>query len=129
MSDTVGLMTPDEESFFGKLILNELQLKGLSKIIASLAFPKILGSIDNNICDKLPEPWKTNAQDLVTAFYTALQDGNISDEEIASITDKASVVLSAEIHIPLIGEDVELEAFQYLLKFLASTIKGMIAKK
>jgi hypothetical protein len=129
MNSKVGLMTPQEAKFFAKLIADVSGLKGFNKIVASLVFPALLDGIDNKIGDKLPEPWQTYAEDLITATYTALQDGVLSDEEIDTITNSISAVLGAEIHVPLVDQEIEIETFQYLLKYLASTIKGMIAKK
>ena len=129
MGNKVGLMTPQEAKFFSGLIADASGLKGFNKIAMNFVLPALLDGVDNKVGDKLPEPWQTYAENLITSVYTALQDGNLSEEEVDAITDSVAKVLSAEVHVPLIGEDVELEAFQYLLKYLASVAKGMITKK
>lgn len=125
----VGLMTKDEAQFFGKLIASEIPVKGVYKLALNFALPALLNGLDDNIGDKLPEPWQTYTEDLITSVYTALQDKVMTDEEIATITDKVATVLSAEVHVPLIDEATELEAFQYLLKYIAATVKNLITKQ
>jgi len=125
----LGLMTKEEAQFFGKLIAGEIPVKGVYKSALNFALPALVNGLDDQLGDKLPEPWQTYAEDLITSVYTALQDKVLTDEEIGVITNNIATVLSAEVHIPLIDEEIELEAFQYLLKYLASTIKNVITKK
>ena len=125
----VGLMTKEEAQFFGKLIAGEIPVKGVYKTALNFALPALLNGLDDQLGDKLPEPWQTYTEDLITSVYTALQDKVLTDEEIAFITDKVAVILSAEVHVPLIDEATELEAFQYLLKYIAATVKNLITKQ
>ena len=125
----VGLMTKEEGQFFGKLIAGEIPVKGVYKVALNFALPALLNGLDDKIGDKLPEPWQTYTEDLITSVYTALQDKVLTDEEISTITNKVATVLSAEVHVPLIDEATELEAFQYLLKYIAATVKNLITKQ
>lgn len=125
----VGLMTKDEAQFFGKLVAGEIPVNRVYKSALNFALPALLNGLDDKIGDKLPEPWQTYTEDFITAIYEALQDKVLSDEEITAITEKVAAILSIEIHVPLIDEAMELEAFQYLLKYMAATIKNMITKK
>lgn len=125
----VGLMTKDEAQFFGKLIAGEIPVKGVYKLVLSFALPSLLNNLDDKLGEKLSEPWQTYAEDLITSVYEALQDKVLTDEEIATITDKVATVLSAEVHVPLIDEATELEAFQYLLKYIAATVKTLLLRK
>jgi hypothetical protein len=125
----VGLMTKDEAQFFGKLVAGEIPVNGVYKVVVNFALPALLNGLDDKIGDKLPEPWQTYTEDLITSVYNALQDKVLTDEEITTITDKVATVLSAEVHVPLIDEATELEAFQYLLKYIAATVKNLITKQ
>lgn len=125
----VGLMTKDEAQFFGKLIAGEIPVNGVYKIALNFALPALLNGLDDKIGDKLPEPWQTYTEDLLTSVYNALQDKVLTDEEIATIADSVATILNVQIDVPLIDEDMELVAFQYLLKYIAATIKNIITKK
>ena len=124
----LGLMTKEEAQFFGKLVAGEIPVKGVYKLALNFALPALLNGLDDQLGDKLPEPWQTYAEDLITSVYLALQDKVVTEEEIVAMTDKVATVLSAEVHVPLIDEETELEAFQYLLKYIAATVKNLITK-
>ena len=128
-NNKVGLMTKEEAQFFGKLIAGEVPVTGIYKMVVGFALPALINGLDDKYGEKLPEPWQTYVEDLVTALYNALQDKVLTDQEIADITDKVAKVLATEIHIPIVDEDTELEAFQYLLKYLAAMVKSIVAKK
>lgn len=125
----VGLMTKDEAQFFGKLIAGEVPVKGVYKVVVNFALPALLNGLDDKLGDKLPEPWQTYVEDLITSVYNALQDKVLTEEELNFITDKVATIFSAEIKVPLIDEETEVVAFQYLLKWIANEIKKALTKQ
>lgn len=127
----VGLMTNEEGKFFAKVIAEEIPVGSVWQTGLKLVLPSLINSLDDKVGDKLPEPWQTYVEDLVTILYNALQDKVVTEEEINQIIEKCSKVLAAEIKIPgnLIDESTEEEAFMFLLKFIASTIKKAFEDK
>ena len=86
----VGLMTKDEAQFFGKLIAGEIPVKGVYKSALNFALPALLNGLDDKIGDKLPEPWQTYTEDLLTSVYNKKIFAN--GKEVGIIAEDDNVV-------------------------------------
>ena len=124
-----GLATRQEIKFLVDLAMGNVELNFIYSAGIKLVLPAVINAIDNKVGDKLPEPWQTHTENLITSVYEALQDKVITDEELNQILEDVSQVLAAEIDIPLLEESDEILAFEYLLKFLATQVRMMLSKK
>ena len=125
----LGLFTPEEGKFFAGIMADEIPVKNIFiKQGIKLVLPAVINGLDDKVGDKVPEPWQSHIEDLVTVTYLALQDKVISDEESDKICEKCAEILNEEIDIPLMDEDQEAITFLFLIKTLASIIKGALKK-
>lgn len=129
MGTKVGLMTREESNFLAKVIADEIPVNGVYQMAIKYVLPILFNSIDDRIGDKLPEPWQTYTEELITGIYTALQDKVLTEEELDVLIDKVANVLNAEVNLPLLEENDEVVVFMYLLKFIAAQLKVILKKK
>lgn len=124
-----GLATRQEIKFFVDLISENFDFGFVYNTGIKLILPILIDSIDNKVGDKLPEPWQTYAEDLITSVYEALQDKVLSEEEVEEILSNVAKILAAEINVPLMEEADEVMAFEFLLKFIATQIRVAIKNR
>lgn len=118
-----GILTKEEEKYFGRLIAEEINVEGIWKPIVRWSLPMLVAAIDDNAGDKIPEPWQTHAERLTTMVYVSIQDKIVTKEEQEQIINYAAIVINAEVDIPMLDEEQEGLTFVTLLKFLASIIR------
>ena len=114
-----GIMNEQIEKFYAELIVKELPDKKIVKLLAKFIVPIVVRKADDNLLEKLPNPWKEYATQLSTSLYLALQDDNISDEELSGIVDLCVSILNEKIDVPILTEDDEAAVFQSILKTIA----------
>jgi len=124
-----GILHTDEGKFFAKIVAESIPVKGIWQQGLKLVLPSLINGLDDKVGDKIPEPWQSYTEDLITSLYDALQDKVITEEEEYIVVQKCATIMSAEINIPLIKEEDEVEAFLFLLKFIASQVKIAIKNK
>lgn len=124
-----GLLTRDEEKFFAKLIAEEIEIGGVWKPLIKWTLPSLIGALDDNVGDKLPEPWQTRTEVLTTMLYNAMQDEVITESELDEILAYTAEVINEGVDIPLLDEEQEGIMFISLLKFLASVIRKWVTSK
>lgn len=129
LGNKLGILTTEEGKFLAKIVADQIPVNGFWKIGLKLVLPPLLNGLDDKLGDKIPEPWQTYTEDLITALYEAFQDNIITDEELDLILQKCSEIINKEIDLPFLNEEDEAAAFLFLLKFIASTIKGALKKK
>ena len=117
-----GVLTRIEEKFYGKVIANQIEVKGIWKPIVNMGVPFFIQTIDNTFGDKIPEPWQTHLEKLTTIFYEAMKDGVITTEERNHVAHYCVAVMNAEIDIPGIGEENEMVVFLGFWKFISAVI-------
>lgn len=117
-----GLLTRDQEKFFGKLIVDGLELKGLPGLAARFGIPILIKTVDDNYGDKIEDPWRGYLTQLITKLQLALEDGVLTEEELDDLLNLAAEILNAEIDIPLLDETSELIIFTQTLKLIAAFI-------
>ena len=114
-----GIMNEQIEKFYSDLILKELPEKKIVRLLAKFIVPIVVRKADDNLLEKLPSPWKEYATQFSTSLYLALQDGNMSDEELSGLVDLCVSILNEKIDVPLLDEDEESAIFQSILKTIA----------
>lgn len=117
-----GLMTKEVESFFGSLIIDKLPLRGFGRLAAKLGVPMLIRIVDDNYSDKIPEPWRTHAENLIGVVYVSLKDGVVTKEEVDGIISEVTVILNEEIDIPKMDEPSEQLLFQTTLQLIAGFV-------
>lgn len=123
----VGLMEREEGKFFALIIADQIPVKGVGGLAIKMALPLLINGLDDKVGDKVPEPWQSLIEDVITSIYVALQDNVLSDEEVNQILEKCTSVINAEIDLPLLEEADEATAFLFLLKFIATQLKIWIS--
>lgn len=129
MSKKEGLATKEEFAFFTKVALDQVELGAAWKTGLKMFMPMLLDAVDNRYGDKLPEPWQTYAEDAITTTYEVMQDGVIDEQEEEMMVEKCTIILNAEIDLPLLDEPDEATAFMFMLKGMVSLIKMGLNKK
>lgn len=114
-----GIMNEQIEKFYSDLILKELPEKKIVRLLAKFIVPIVVRKADDNLLEKLPSPWKEYTTQFSTSLYLALQDGNMSDEELSGLVDLCVSILNEKIDVPLLTEDDEAAVFQSILKTIA----------
>lgn len=124
-----GFMTKEEAKFFGKLVSDELPLNGVFKTVAGWFMPTLLDTMDNKFADRVPEPWQSNIETLVTKTYDAMQDKVVTEEEANDIAVFCADVMNTHIDIPWFNEDDEAVMFIAAWQFLASVLRKVVKEK
>ena len=124
-----GIITKEMEAFWGKLIADNLSLNGLPKTLAGWGLPVLIRVIDDNYGDKVPQPWKDYATQLLTSVYLVVNDGSVDEQELQGTIDLCVTIINEKIDIPLVDEDDEAFIFQSTLKFIASFVFKQIRGK
>lgn len=125
----VGLCTKEEAKFFGSIIAGEIPVGGMWKPMVKWALPAIIDTADDKLGDKIPEPWQSSIETLITKVYEALKDGDLSQEDEAILLEYCATIMNERIDIPLFDEDDEAIIFVSGMRFAASLIRKAINNK
>jgi len=129
MNEKKGLATREEFNFFVKVAAGEIEgIPAYLKPIIKWFLPAILDGLDDKVGDKIPEPWQTYTENLVTMLYNAMQDNVIDETEQLQIIEYCSEVMNEKIDVPLLDEEDEAMAFMFILQGLASFIRKAMKK-
>jgi len=124
-----GIFTKEEMKIVWRMVADELSVPAILKPIANMVVPGMLDGLDNKVGDKIPEPWQTHAEKLVTMVVAAVEDKVVTQEEIETITSYAAKVIDEKIDIPLIEDDIEAMVFEETFRLLAVLLYGVFTKK
>ena len=124
-----GILTKEEEKFFGKLIADEIKIGGILGTAIKLVAPMLIRMPDDNFGDRIPEPWQTYLEQLTSMVFIALQDGVITKEEEVEIATYCSRIMNVEVDLPLLEEDDEAVTFLFLWKWIASLLRKLVREK
>lgn len=129
MTNKIGIFDKPEVKFLVDIISERIPVNGIWKTGIKLVLPALINGLDDRYGDKIPEPWQTYAEELITVTVKALEDKVLTEEELDLIIGKCATILNAEIDVPILEEKEEAEAFLYILKSIASLIKGAMKDK
>ena len=124
-----GLATKEEIKVLWQVASGVINIPVVLRPIANIVIPSFIDGLDNKVGDRIPEPWQTHCENLVTLTVAALEDKVITVEEAQQISDYAAVVLNEQIDLPLVGEDIEAVMFMETLRMLAVFLHGLLHKK
>jgi hypothetical protein len=124
-----GLATKEEIKILWGVVSGEIKVPVLLKPLVNIVIPNMLDSLDNKWGDRLPEPWQTHCEKLVTMVVTALEDKVIEEHEVTGIMEYAAVVVNEKIDLPLLSKDVQAMLFIETFKMAGVLLYGAFAKK
>jgi len=124
-----GLATKEEIKVLWKIVSGELPIPGILKPIANLVVPGLLDGLDNKVGDRIPEPWQTHCENLVTMTVRAVEDKVITQEEIEEVMEYAAKVVDEKIDVPMLDDDVEAIVFMEIFRLLAALLYSAFKKK
>jgi hypothetical protein len=124
-----GLATKEEINVLWKVVSGELPIPGILKPIANLIVPGILDGFDNKVGDRIPEPWQTHCENLVTMTVKAVEDKVITQEEVEEVMEYAAKVVDEKIDVPMLDDDVEAIVFMETFRLLAALLYSAFTKK
>ena len=123
------LATKEEMKVLWKIVSGELPIPGILKPIANLVMPGILDGLDNKVGDRIPEPWQTHCENLVTMTVNAVEDKIITQEEVEGVMEYAAKIVDEKIDIPMLDDDVEAIVFLETFRLLAALLYSAFKKK
>ena len=121
-----GLFTPQEVKVVWKLAADKLPIPVLLKPIANLFIPNMLDNLDNKVGDRIPEPWQTHLENVITMVVTALEDKEITEQEAKDIAVYCAMVIDEKVDVPLLDDDTEAVVFLETFKLLVALIYGAV---
>jgi hypothetical protein len=114
-----GLATKEEVKVLWKIASGKINIPIVLRPIANIVMPNIIDGLDNRVGDRIPEPWQTHCEQLVTLTVAAVEDEVITLVEAESIAEYAANVLNERIDLPLLKEDAEALVFMESMRILA----------
>lgn len=128
MGTKEGLAEKEEIKVIWKLVSGELKVPALLKPVLDMALPSIIDGLDNRVGDRIPEPWQTHCENVVTMVVKAVEDKKFTQEEIEEISLYAAKVVDEKVDLPLLKDDVEAIVFIELFKVLSAGIWALMQK-
>jgi len=124
-----GLATKEEMKTLWKIVSGELPVPVLLKPVVNLVMPNILDGLDNKVGDRIPEPWQSYCENLVTMVVKAVEDKVVTKEEAEEVAAYAAMVANEQIDLKVLGDDVQALVFEEIFRLLATLLYGVFHKK
>ena len=109
-----GVLSKALEKKAGKALVELTHPKGVLVVLAPIAFPLLIGILDDYMADKIPEPYKTKIADALTAIFGEKD----YPKAIQMVTDFADSL----IDIPGIDDPGEKAIFDGLARMVAGIL-------
>jgi hypothetical protein len=124
-----GLATKEEVKVLWKVASGAINIPVVLRPITNIVIPNIIDGLDNRIGDRIPEPWQTHCENLVTLVVAALEDKIITQEEAEEIAAYAAEVMNERIDLPLLGKDSQALVFLEAMRMLAVFLYGLLNER
>jgi hypothetical protein len=111
-----GILTGTLESKLAEMLDNAVKLKGIWETFDGPAFKITISAVDNNLGEKIPEPYKTTIRDLLTDI--------LEEQDYEEACMKAADFVDGLIDIPGIDDPTEKMIFTGIF----TVISGLLAK-
>lgn len=129
MNKKEGLATKEEIKILWKLASGELGIPKVLKPVLDMALPSILDGLENKVSEKIPEPWQSHCENVVTMVVAAVEDKKVTEEEAEEMATYLATVIDEKIDIPLVEDEVEAAIFLQLFKLISMALYSVINKK
>lgn len=116
MGTEKGILTAKLEGILADKLDELVKLKGIWESVDGIAFKIVITTIDNNVAEKIPEPYKTEVRDLLTEI--------LDEKDYAAACDKAADMIDKLIDIPGLDDDTE----RLIFTGIFTAIAGLLAK-
>jgi len=97
--DEKGILTGKLESNLAKELDGVVELKGIWEALDGPAFKIVITTVDNNLAEKIPEPYKTEIRDLLTEV--------LEEKDYMEAATKAAIFTDRLIDIPGLDDPTE----------------------
>jgi hypothetical protein len=124
-----GLFTKEEVKILWKVASKEIPVPAIVKPLVNLVVPNLLDGLDNKVGDRIPEPWQTYCEKLITMVTRALEDKVVTQEEVDEVMAFAAKVANEKIDLPLIDDDVEVSIFLETFRMAGVLLYDAFKKK
>jgi hypothetical protein len=124
-----GLATKEEIKILWNVVSGEIPVPTLLKPVVNLVLPNMIDGLDNRVGDRIPEPWQTHCENLVTMLVKALEDKVVEEKEVKEIMEYAAHVANEKIDLPFLDDDVEAMLFIEIFRLASVLLYGAFAKK
>ena len=111
-----GILTSELESKLATMLDDVVKLKGILETVDGLAFKIAITAIDNNVADKIPEPYKSILASLLIEI--------LEEKDYPAACQLASDFLDELVDIPGIDDPTEKMIFTGIFTVIA----GLLAK-
>ena len=116
MEKIKGILTPKMESMLAEKLDEIVKLKGALEAVDGMAFKIAISTIDNNLADKIPEPYKTTIAGMLADI--------LEEKDYAAACSKAADFMDELIDIPGLDDPTEAMIFSGVFTLIA----GLLAK-
>ena len=123
------LATKEEIKTLWKVASGELPIPTLLKPLSNLVIPGWLDGLDNKVGDRIPEPWQTHCENLVTMVVNAVEDKVITEAEVTEIMEYSAKVADEKIDLPMLKDDVEAMVFLETFRMAGVLLYGAMANR
>jgi hypothetical protein len=124
-----GLATKEEIKVLWKIVSGELPVPKLLKPLLDMVAPGILDRLENKVGDRIPEPWQSYCENLITMAVIAVEDKVVTQEEAEEIALYAAKVSNEQIDLKILGDDLQALMFEELFRLLATVLFSVFTKK
>jgi len=111
-----GILTSELESKLAGMLDEIVKLKGVLEAVDGVAFKIAITAIDNNVADKIPEPYKSKVSELLIEI--------LEEQDYAQACVLASDFIDALVDIPGIDDPTE----EMIFTGIFTVIAGLLAK-
>jgi hypothetical protein len=111
-----GILIGELESKLAEILDNLIVLKGIWETFDGPAFKLVISAVDNNLGEKIPEPFKTEIRDMLTEI--------LGEQDYATACTMASAFADRLIDIPGLDDMTEKMIFDGIFTVVA----GLLAK-
>ena len=109
-----GILSKDATKVLSQKLDGVVKLKGIWETFDGLAFKTVIGLLDDNFGEKVPEPYKTDIRNLL--------DEVLVNEDYETAIDDVFKKLDEIVNLKFLSEDAERELFNALASLLKSIL-------
>jgi len=121
MKEVKGILTPGIEAKIASWLDDQIKLNGILETVDGLAFKLVISQLDNNLGEKIPEPYKTEIREIITAI--------LEDQDYENAITNAFDFVNEQIDIPYLDDETEDLLFKGLISIVLSIVAKINTKK
>jgi len=111
-----GILIKELESSLASILDDAIKLNGIWETFDGPAFKIVITAVDDNLGEKIPEPFKTEIRDMLTVI--------LGEKDYAKASDLVSGFVDRLVDIPGLDDPTEKFIFDGIFKVVA----GLLAK-